>query len=306
MTGQPMLRPVVAAPTEIATAVVAPGFEVITWDGRATPPRDDIVFWVPSYALGWNADDLRATFGTLPSLRVVQLLSAGVEPWASVVPSGVSLCAGTGIHGGSTAELAVALTLSLLRDLPTYAAQQARHEWVRHAPDTIAGRHVLVLGAGDIGARVAATFESLEARVTVAARTRHTPVDRARDLLPGVDVLVVALPLTESTTGLVDRVWLTALPDRAIVVNVSRGPIVDLTALTEEVGRGRLRAALDVTDPEPLPADHPLWELPGVLVTPHVGGGATGWEDRATRLVEDQLQRLREGAPLRHVVSEGY
>jgi phosphoglycerate dehydrogenase-like enzyme len=218
----------------------------------------------------------------------------------------VTLCAGKGIHGGSTAELAVAMILALVRDLPTYTAQQARGEWRRHRPDTVAGRHVLVLGAGDIGSRVAATFESLDARVTLAARTKHVGLDEARELLPTVDVLVVALPLTDATADLVDETWLSRLPDGAIVVNVARGPIVDLASLTAEATRGRLRAALDVTDPEPLPHDHPLWTAPGVLVTPHVGGGATGWQARAVALVEDQVRRLLAGEPLLHQVVAGY
>jgi phosphoglycerate dehydrogenase-like enzyme len=196
-----------------------------------------------------------------------------------------------------------------VRDLPAYDEQQARRQWRRQHPDTVAGKHVLVLGAGDIGARIGATFETLDARVTLAARTARDGVvslEEARRWLPTADVLVIALPLTEQTTGLVAESWLAALPDRAIVVNIARGPILDLPALTAEVQAGRLRAALDVTDPEPLPEDHPLWTLPGVVITPHVGGGATGWEARAVRLIEDQLARLQNGEHLRYQVTAGY
>lgn len=297
---------VVAAPADLAATLDAEGLDVVAWDGTGSPPREDIAFWVPGYVVGRGAEDIGEVVRALPSLRYVQLLSAGVEPWPGLLPDDVTLCAGKGVHGGSTAELAVALVLSLVRDLPAYADQQARREWRRHPPDTIAGKHALVLGAGDIGSRVAATLETLDARVSLAARTRHLSLEDAHALLPDVDLLVVALPLTDDTAGLVDASWLSRLPDGAIVVNVARGPIVDLAALTDEVGAGRLRAALDVTDPEPLPADHPLWSLPGALVTPHVGGGASGWQTRASDLVNDQLRRVLAGDRLRHVVDAGY
>lgn len=297
---------VVAAPPTVTPGFVLDGAELVTWDGTGAPPRSDIGFWVPAYVVGRDADDIRATMGQLPELQVVQLLTAGVEPWPGIVPDGVTLCAGRTIHGGSTAELAVALTLSLIRDLPRYGEQQARREWTRHGPDTLQGRRVLILGAGDIGLRAAATFEALGAQVALSARTQHLSLADAQKTLPRTDVLLVALPLTPDTNRLVDESWLTAMPDHAIVVNVSRGPIVDLDALTAEVGRGRLRAGLDVTDPEPLPADHPLWTLPGVVITPHVGGGATGWESRARDLIRSQVESWRQGEPLEHVVTAGY
>lgn len=297
---------VVAAPPTVTPGLSLDGAELVTWDGRGAPPRDDITFWVPAYVVGRDADDIRATVAQLPRLQVVQLLTAGVEPWPGIVPDGVALCAGRTIHGGSTAELAVALTLSLIRDLPRYGEQQARREWTRHAPDTLQGRRVLILGAGDIGLRAAAVFEALGAEVELSARTQHLPLDAAKQRLPEVDVLLVALPLTPETQQLVDATWLAALPDRAIVVNVSRGPTVDLPALTSEVQSGRLRTGLDVTDPEPLPADHPLWTLPGVVITPHVGGGATGWESRARSLIKSQVGKVQRGEELSHVVRAGY
>ena len=295
---------VVAAPPEIASRLSADGVEVVPWNGSGAAPRPDINVWVAGYVVGRDADDIRASLATLPSLKVIQLLTAGVEPWPGVVPEGVTLCAGKAIHGGSTAELAVALTLSLVRELPTYAVQQADRNWKRHHPDTLSGKHVVVLGAGDIGRRAAATFETLDASVTLVSRSGPVTLDQARELRP--DVLVVALPLTDATRGIVDAGWLGSLPDRAIVVNVARGPILDLEALTAEVEKGRLRAALDVTDPEPLPADHPLWTLPDVVITPHVGGGATGWEQRAVAMITDQLQRVIDGTSLQYVVTAGY
>ena len=285
--------------------------EVVGWDGEGDPPDEALGtrVWVPPYGVAQAPDFVRSSLAALPGLEVVQLLSAGIEPWDSLVPSGVTLCSGRGIHGGSTAELAVALLLASVRDLPQYVEQQRRRTWRRLPPATLAGRRVLVLGAGDIGTRVAAVLRALECEVTLVGRRSRGDVRRwedARSDLDRTDVLVVAVPHTPDTAGLVGAEVLAALPDGAVVVNVARGAVLDTAALTAEVASGRLRAALDVTDPEPLPADHPLWELPGALLTPHAGGGAEGWEDRARSLVADQVQRLHTGQELLNVVDDGY
>ncbi|MDX6324467.1 MAG: hypothetical protein QOK15_821 [Nocardioidaceae bacterium] len=288
-----------------------PGYEVVSWDGALPVPAaaQDAAVWVPSYPAGPDADTIRQALGALGSLEVLQLLSAGVDRWQDLVPHDVTLCSGRSIHGGSTAELAVAATLAVIRDVPRYVDQQRHRSWQAHPAGTIVGGTVLVLGAGDIGRRVAGAFTALDAEVVQVARQRREGVvtlDDVPALLPDVDVVVVALPHTDATTGLVDADFLRRLKDGAVVVNVARGALVDTEALTAEVAAGRLRAALDVTDPEPLPEDHPLWELPGVLVTPHVGGGAAGWEGRAERLVREQLRRLRSGEDLLNVVAAGY
>jgi phosphoglycerate dehydrogenase-like enzyme len=300
----------VAAPTALAGSIDLRGVVVVPWDGEETAEGlHEVRFWVAPYAVGLGPEQLRDALTHLPRLEVVQLLSAGVEPWPSLVPDGVTLCGGRGIHGVSTAELAVALTLSLVRRLPTYAAQQRDRSWRRHEPDTLDGQQVLVLGAGDIGQHVAASLRPFGAEVELVGRTPREGVlglAQVPDRLPATRVLVVALPLTDGTRRLVDGPFLARLPDGAIVVNVARGAIVDQDALTAEVAAGRLRAGLDVTDPEPLPGDHPLWALEGALITPHAGGGATGWDDRARRLVVDQLERFRDGRELRNVVTAGY
>ena len=304
-------RLVLAAPAEIAERLPLADIDVVAWEGRlpAPPEAGAVEVWVPPYAGGLAAEEVGAAVARLPRLRVVQLLSAGVEPWPGLLPEAVTLCSGRGIHGSSTAELAVALVLALVRELPRYAAQQASREWRRHRPRSVAGRRVVVLGAGDIGSRVGAALAALDAEVVLVARRARPGVRTLAELpelLPAADVLVVAVPRTPETDGLVDGPFLAALPDGAVVVNVARGAVLDTGALTAEVASGRLRAGLDVTDPEPLPADHPLWALDGVLVTPHVGGGATGWAERAERLVRDQLDRLLRGEPLANQVSGGY
>jgi phosphoglycerate dehydrogenase-like enzyme len=285
-----------------------PGVEVVVWGDDGPPPAtvDGVQFLVPPYVLSAMTPELLAG---LPELRVIQLLSAGVEPWLDRVPDGVVLCNGRGIHGASTAELAVAGLLSVLRQLPRYHVEQVAHRWTPGRTDGLDRKRVLVLGAGDIGRRVAAAVEVFDAAATLVARRPRdgvAPMSALGELLPVHDVVVVALPHTPETHGLVDAAFLAALPDGAVVVNVARGQLLDTDALLAELVAGRLRAFLDVTEPEPLPPDHPLWGAPNVLITPHVGGGTSGWERRAYHLVREQMIRFRDGEPLENVVSAGY
>jgi phosphoglycerate dehydrogenase-like enzyme len=282
--------------------------EVLTWTGTPPAPAEapEVEFLVPEYALRpWTPEQL----AQLPRLRVIQVLTAGVEPWLDRVPSGVVLCSARGLHGGTTAELAIAGILSHVHDLPAFAEQQRRHEWDRHFTDGLRGRRVVILGAGDIGGRVAAVARVFDASVAVVGRTARDGVHSLTelpDLLPDAEIVVIALPNTPETAGLVDAAFLAALPDRALVVNVSRGALVDTGALTAELVAGRLFAFLDVVDVEPLPAQHPLWSAPNVVITPHVGGGANGWQLVAQRMVREQVQRYLAGSDLRNVVVAGY
>jgi phosphoglycerate dehydrogenase-like enzyme len=285
-----------------------PGVEFLTWDGYGDPPpgAEEIEFFVGRYDVPPPPADALAA---LPRLRVVQLLSAGVEPWLPVVPDGVLLCNGRGVHGASTAELAVAGLLASRRGLVPFEAARRAHEWRPVRTPGVTGRRVLVVGAGDIGRRVATALEAFDAEVTLVARTARDGVRALADvpaLLPEQDVVVLALPNTPQTRGLVDARFLAALPDGALLVNVARGAIVDTDALVAELRAGRLHAFLDVTDPEPLPADHPLWDVPNLLLTPHVGGGTQGWEARAYALVRAQVDRYRAGEELANCVERGY
>jgi phosphoglycerate dehydrogenase-like enzyme len=197
----------------------------------------------------------------------------------------------------------------MLRELPYFQAGQAAHAWVAPETDGLDGKEVLVIGAGDIGRRVAAAVAVFDAEATLVARTARDGVhglDELPDLLPEHQIVVIAVPLTEATTHLVGTAFLAAMPDRALLVNVARGRIVDTDALLRELTAGRLSAFLDVTDPEPLPPEHPLWDAPNVVITPHVGGGTRGWERRAYRLVREQVERFAAGEPLRNVVADGY
>lgn len=251
--------------------------------------------------------------GAMAGVRVVQTLSAGidhVEPALGLLPAGVRLCNAKGVHEASTAELALTLILSSLRGVPGFVHGQDKEEWRSGFYPALADKSVLIVGYGSIGAAIEDRLAPFEcARVARVARSARTtargPVHTLDDLpalLPEADVVVLSTPLNPSTQGLVDAEFLAAMPDGALLVNVARGGVVDTGALLLELQSGRLRAALDVTDPEPLPAGHPLWHAPHVLITPHVGGSTSAFEPRAKRLLAGQLSLFAAGEPVRNVV----
>ena len=282
--------------------------ESLVWDGTGTAPdgAERIQFFVGRYdAPPPPGEVLRA----LPALQVIQLVSAGVEPWLSLVPDGVLLCNGRGVHGASTAELAVAGMLAVLRRLPEFLALQRAEDWTPLDADGLTGRRLLVIGAGDIGQRIAAVARVFDASATLVARSGRDgvhPLDDLAGLVPNHDVVALAVPHTPDTHHLVDAKFLAAMPDGALLVNIARGGIVDTDALVPELTSRRLHAFLDVTDPEPLPPGHPLWSAPNLVLTPHVGGGTVGWQRRAYLLVREQVLRFHSGRPLRNQVQHGY
>jgi phosphoglycerate dehydrogenase-like enzyme len=214
------------------------------------------------------------------------------------------------VHDTSTAELALTLILAALRGVPDFVRDQRARLWSEGFRPALAGRTVLLVGYGSIGAAVDERLSSFECRVLRVARSaRESPLgsvqalERLPALLPQADVVVLTLPLTEDTRGMVDAAFLARMPDAALLVNVARGPIVNTAALLEELENGRLSAALDVTDPEPLPADHPLWSAPNTLISPHAGGRTSAFLPRALALVQRQLSRFVSGEPLANLVS---
>jgi phosphoglycerate dehydrogenase-like enzyme len=304
--------PVIALPDQEWIDLLGPmgGVEMVPWDMLGEPPRgDEIAFVVPPYFASTEWERL----GKLPALRVVQLLTAGYDNVLSALPAGVQLANASGVHDASTAELAVTLTLSSLRDIPGYVAAQARSQWLPLVlRPALADKKVLILGYGGIGAAIARRLSGFEVTLTaVASRARGGDdlvdsvhgVDELPALLPEHDIVIVIVPLSEATTGLVDRDFLASMRQGALLVNVSRGKVVDTDALVEAVGSGRVSAALDVTDPEPLPAEHPLWGLPGVLISPHVGGATSAFAPRAVSLLREQIAAFAGGRPLRNVVN---
>ncbi|MFR9800800.1 2-hydroxyacid dehydrogenase [Pseudonocardia sp. RS010] len=245
----------------------------------------------------------------LPNLKLVQLLTAGAEAWIGTLPEGVLLSDGKGAHGGATAEWIVAVLLAVYRELPGFVRAQERGEWTQHVTDELGGKRVLVVGAGDVAENLARRLAPFEVEITLVGRRRREGVhgiDEVHDLLPRHDACVVIVPLTDETRGLVDKDFLAAMPDGAVFVNGARGPVADTDALLAELRTGRLRAALDVTDPEPLPAGHPLWEAPNLLLTPHVGGSVPAAMRRAFRVMREQLGYYARGEEPPNVVRNGY
>ncbi|MEV4053763.1 2-hydroxyacid dehydrogenase [Amycolatopsis sp. NPDC049688] len=285
---------------------VPAGVAAAYYDGDGSPPRDlgDVEFYVLPYDRGPEPPKL---IKELPSLRVVQSLSAGVEALVPLLPAGVRLANGRGLHDLSVAEHALALIHAAQRDLPRWFAQQARGSWEREHTRSLADSRVLLVGYGSIGQAIERQLVAAEAVVTrVASRPRPDEgvhgVGELAALLPEADIVVLVLPDTPGTRGLIGAEQLAALPDDALLVNVGRGTAVDTGALLAETRTGRLRAGLDVVDPEPLPADHPLWTVPGVIITPHIAGGSASFYPRAKKLVAEQLRRFVNGAELLNVV----
>jgi phosphoglycerate dehydrogenase-like enzyme len=283
------------------------GVDVVTWDGAGAPPAG-VEFWVPTYMLA-DAARRDAALAAMPTLRVIQLVSAGAEVWVGHVPPGVLLCDGRGVHGGSTAEWVLTAILAVVREFPQFVRDQETRRWAPTTTDELAGKHVLVVGAGDLGENVATRLRAFGASSVLVARRARDGVHAVGELpglLPDADIVVLVVPLTPETTGLVDSAFLAAMRDGALLVNAARGAVVVTDALVAELSSGRLRAALDVTDPEPPPEDHPLWTAPNLLLTPHVGGNVRGFPRRAYQLVRDQILRYAAGEPLLNVVRDGY
>jgi phosphoglycerate dehydrogenase-like enzyme len=307
-------RPAVWLPVPPAEVDGLPdAFRYVYWDGEDDFPADpaEAVFYVAPYMKGAGIGD--RPLPLMRGIRVVQTLSAGVDhilPHLDRLPPGVSLCNARGVHEASTAELTVALILASLRGIPRFVHGQDNEKWYSGFYPALADRTVLIVGYGSIGAAVEDRLTAFECAVVRVARTARTgprgPVHALEELpglLPAADVVVLITPLTEQTRGMVNAPFLAAMKDGALLVNMARGPVVDTKALLAETETGRLTAALDVTDPEPLPPGHPLWHAPGVLISPHTGGSTSAFLPRAHRLIRAQLARFAAGEPLENVVA---
>jgi phosphoglycerate dehydrogenase-like enzyme len=265
------------------------GVEAVRYDPAAPLPATDAEVVVPAFLAGTDAVEL---LRQLPQLRLVQLLSAGAEAWVGRLPDGVALSDCRGAHGGATAEWVLTVLLAVYRHVPRFVQAQAEGRWDYHQTEELAGKRVLLVGAGDVAAETADRLHAFDAVTTLVARTARPGVhgiDALPELLPQHDAVVLAVPLTDATRGMCDKAFLAAMPDGAVLVNAARGPVVDTDALLAELTSGRLRAAVDVTDPEPLPSSHPLWSAPGLLLTPHVGGSVPLGLARAYRVAAEQI-----------------
>ncbi len=262
-------------------------------------------FLVPGSDEPWVIEAL----GRMPKLRVIQTLSAGVDWLLPAVPPGVRLCDARGTRDRPVAEWVLGAILASMKRFGEARDSQRAHDWQWREPDELAGKTVMILGYGSIGLAVERLLVASEAEVIRVARHARPgvhAVDELASLLGLADTVVVLLPLTPATEGLLDRAMLGRMREGALLVNAARGPIVDTEALLELLRVGRIRAALDVTEPEPLPADHPLWDAPGLLITPHFAGDTRGAERRAFALVGEQVRRYVNGEPLVNVVEGDY
>ena len=266
----------------------------------------EVQVYVPHYAMGPADPDL---FRQLPRLEVVQTLTAGVDHIRGVLPDGVVLCNGRGIHDTSTAELALTLTLASLRGIPDFVRAQDEGRWRPERRESLADKRVLIVGYGQIGAAIEARIVPFEAEVVRVARHSRPGVhaiEELPELLPDADVVVLIVPGTGETRHLVDADLLRRMKPGALLVNVARGSVVDHDALAAALHDGRIHAAVDVTDPEPLPDGHPLWSAPNLLISPHVGGASSAMWPRAYRVVREQLERYARGEPLQNQVTGAY
>jgi phosphoglycerate dehydrogenase-like enzyme len=281
-------------------------YEVVDPTEHVPDSIGDVRFYVPPYLVGPAISD---ALPRMSSLEVVQTLTAGVDNVRSQIPDGVLLCNGRGIHDTSTAELALTLTLASLRGVPGFVRDQDRHRWSTGWHPALADRRVLIVGYGAVGQAVErrlVPFEVEVVRVARSARDGVHPITDLPRLLPEADVVVLVVPLTDETRGLVDAGFLAAMKDGALLVNVARGAVVDTDAVVAALHAGRLHYATDVAEVEPLPEDHPLWDAPHLLVSPHVGGASSAMWPRAQRLVRDQLHRYAAGEELVNVMSGEY
>ncbi|QAV70873.1 hydroxyacid dehydrogenase [Salinibacterium sp. UTAS2018] len=245
-------------------------------------------------------------------VAALQSQSLGYDGVQGRLPAGITYCNAVGVHESSTAELAVGMMISEQRGFPEHFANQQTGTWSQHEQPGVAGKTVVIVGAGGVGNQIADKLAPFEANVVRVARTNRSDergavqsMDALPALLARADIVAIAVPLNEATTGLVDAAFLDAMKPGALLVNVSRGKIVDTDALVAAASAGHVRAALDVTNPEPLPSDHPLWSIPGVTITPHIGGATSAMHARVDAVMREQARRLVAGEPLAHVVVDG-
>jgi phosphoglycerate dehydrogenase-like enzyme len=313
LPGVPTLRVLVAeGPLRASLGKLPEGVELV---GEADGEVEVVVLGIE---LMRRLPDL---FAALPALRVALTVFAGADWILPMAPPGVVVCTATGAHDIGVSEWVVMMTLALRRRLPDFIALQQAGAWDLNvnsltatapspvgAQEELDGATVLILGYGSIGRAVGARLAPFGARIVgVAQRERADAAgpQALPALVAEADVVIVLLPLTAETERIVDAEFLARMKPGAVLINAGRGRCVDTDALVAALHAGRVRAALDVTDPEPLPDGHPLWSAPGVLITPHIAGGVTRWQERAYAIAGEQIRRHLAGEPLLHVAGVG-
>jgi phosphoglycerate dehydrogenase-like enzyme len=294
---------------------------------EAKPERTiDVEFWIPPV----TAKDAAQALPHLRGIRVVQSLYAGVDWLINLLPPGPILCDAQGLHNIPTAEWTVSAILAVLKYFPFYFELQQCADWRRRKEaderfrtmfpeipksvplslqEELYGKRVMIVGYGSIGQSIEerlVPFGVGIVRVARHAREGVHGVERLLDLLPSADVVVLIVPLTPETTGMIAEREFTAMKQGALLVNAARGPVVQTDALLAALEAGHILAVLDVTDPEPLPHDHPLWKAPNIFITPHIGGTTPAFVPRAMDFISAQLERYMKGEPLLNLVTGYY
>ena len=279
--------------------------EFMEWDMTVPAPLDAIDIVVPPYLKTLKVLHRLADVRT----RLVQSQSIGYDGVAELLPPGVIFANAASVHETSAAELALALILASQRGIPDFVRAAEQGRWAPSWRESLADRTVLLVGYGGVGKAVEERLRPFEVNVVRVARTERTDergtvyaTSALSQLLPVADIVVVSVPLNDETTQLVDDAFLSSMRDGALLVNVARGGVADTSALLRHASLKRLRLALDVTEPEPLPDGHPLFALSNVLITPHVGGATSAMLPRMARLLNEQITRIARGEEPRNVV----
>ena len=264
-----------------------------------------IDFYVPTYMSGAKG---LSYVSKMNNLKVLQMPNAGYEDALAHLRPGLTLCNASGVHDASTAELAVGLAIASRRGFPEFMKDQVDGVWNHRRFPALSDSKVGIVGFGSIGKEIAKKLSVFDVTITAftqSGRDGSLTVDQLDTHLPHLDIVILILPLTDSSRHMFDATKLAKMKDGSLLINMARGPVVVTDALVSELNSRRIFAALDVTDPEPLPAGHPLWNAPNLLLVPHVGGNSNAFEPRGRALVQSQLALLAAGKPLEHVVAQG-
>ena len=281
------------------------GFNLLTDENDLTDQAklDQITVYIPKYMGG--ADSLNR-IPKMPNLKLVQVLTAGYDDVLPLIPEGVTLANARGLHDLSTAELTLTLTLASKARVTDLIASQSSQKWLKYVRDSIIDASVAIVGYGSVGQEIGRVFSPFTQNITGYTRSGSNGTKKISQLdaeLNQYDIVILITPLTGETKGLFDLNKMKLMKRGALLVNMARGPVVVTTDLVEALSSGWITAAVDVTDPEPLPINHPLWQAPNLLISPHTGGNSTAFPGRAKKMIAQQLNRLAQGEPITNVVT---
>ena len=281
------------------------GFNLLTDENDLTDQAklDQITVYIPKYMGG--ADSLNR-IPKMPNLKLVQVLTAGYDDVLPLIPEGVTLANARGLHDLSTAELTLTLTLASKARVTDLIASQSSQNWLKYVRDSIIDASVAIVGYGSVGQEIGRVFSPFTQNITGYTRSGSNGTKKISQLdaeLNQYDIVILITPLTGETKGLFDLNKMKLMKRGALLVNMARGPVVVTTDLVEALSSGWITAAVDVTDPEPLPINHPLWQAPNLLISPHTGGNSTAFPGRAKKMIAQQLNRLAQGEPITNVVT---